>query len=203
LTKALDENTLVAYEMNGAPLPHFNGFPARLIVPGWTATYWMKQITSIKPLAKPSGGFWMSTAYRVPASLFPTRERFLTQEAAANTPITEIVVNSIITSPADGEKVKAGPLTLKGIAWDGGYGIRDVEVSADGGKSWSAATLRSDLGRFSFREWSFAAVAANGAKSSFMVRATNMIGQTQVPKALFNPAGYHHNVMHRVTLDVA
>ena len=203
LEKALDENTLIAYEMNGTPLPHFNGFPARLIVPGWTATYWMKQITSIQPLAKPFDGFWMKAAYRVPAKLFPTRDRFLTQDTAANTPITEIVVNSIITSPTNGEKVKAGPLTVRGIAWDGGYGIRDVEVSADGGKTWSAATLGSDLGRFSFREWSFTLPAAKAGKLSLMARANNSAGQTQVAKALFNPAGYHHNVMQSITVDVA
>jgi sulfite dehydrogenase (cytochrome) subunit A len=203
LSKALDENTLIAYEMNGAPLPHFNGFPARLIVPGWTATYWMKQIVSIKPLSKPYDGFWVKAAYRVPARMFPTGERFLTQETAANTPITEIVVNSIFTSHSDGEKVKPGALTLKGIAWDGGYGIRDVEVSGDGGKNWSAATLGSDLGRFSFREWSFAVPAMKAGMHSFMVRASNAIGQTQVAKALFNPAGYHHNVMQQITLNVA
>ena len=145
----------------------------------------------------------MKAAYRVPAKLFPTRDRFLTQDTAANTPITEIVVNSIITSPTNGEKVKAGPLTVRGIAWDGGYGIRDVEVSADGGKTWSAAALGSDLGRFSFREWSFTVPAAKAGKLSLMARANNNAGQTQVAKALFNPAGYHHNVMQSITVDVA
>lgn len=202
LSKALDENTLIAYEMNGAPLPHFNGFPARLIVPGWTGTYWMKALTSIKPLTKPDDNFWMKAAYRVPAKLFPSVERFTSQETSANTPITEILVNSIITSHANGEKVKAGPLTVKGIAWDGGFGIRDVEVSTDGGKSWSTATLGADLGRFSFREWSFP-VTARAGKLSILARASNRAGQTQVAKALFNPAGYHHNVFHHVTVDVA
>ncbi|MCW5745454.1 MAG: molybdopterin-dependent oxidoreductase [Alphaproteobacteria bacterium] len=202
LSKALDENTLIAYEMNGAQLPHFNGFPARLIVPGWTGTYWMKALTSIKPLTKPDDNFWMKAAYRVPAKLFPSVERFTSQETAANTPITEILVNSIITSHANGEKVKAGPLTVKGIAWDGGFGIRDVEVSTDGGKSWSTATLGADLGRFSFREWSFP-VTARAGKLSILARASNGAGQTQVAKALFNPAGYHHNVFHHVTVDVA
>ena len=144
----------------------------------------------------------MHAAYRVPAKLFPSRERFLTQEAAANTPITEIMVNSIITSVTDGEKVKAGSLVLKGIAWDGGYGIQDVEVSGNGGKSWTAATLGPDPGRFSFREWT-STVPVKAGKQTFMVRASNAIGQTQVAKALFNPAGYHHNVIQRVTLDVA
>jgi sulfite dehydrogenase len=202
LYKAVDENTIVAYEMNGEPLPHFNGFPARLIVPGWTATYWMKAITNIRPLNKPEDGFWMKTAYRIPARLFPSTERFTTQEAAANTPITEIMVNSLITSHATGERIKPGAVTIKGIAWDSGRGISDVDVSTDDGKTWMRATLGKDLGRFSFREWSFSATAHAG-KLVVLARATNASGQTQVAKALFNPAGYHHNVVHRIELDVA
>ena len=81
--KAIDEITLIAYEMNGAPLPHFNGFPARIIVPGWTGTYWMKHVISIKALTKPQGGFWMNPAYRIPIGKFPMVARFITQENAA------------------------------------------------------------------------------------------------------------------------
>src|SRR5215470_4290307 len=138
--KAIEDTTLVAYEMNGAPLPHLNGFPARLIVPGWTGTYWMKHLTSIKPVTKPEGGFWMNPAYRIPLGKFPIVARFTSQETAVNTPITEIVVNSLITNPLDGAGVKVGaPVTVGGIAWDGGYGINAVEVSSDGGKTWTTA----------------------------------------------------------------
>src|SRR5271154_1119885 len=105
--KAIDESTLVAYEMNGEPLPHFNGYPARLIVPGWTGTYWMKHLVRIDALTRPERGYWMNPAYRIPAGQFPQLERFLTQETATTTPITEMVVNSLITSHADGAKVKA------------------------------------------------------------------------------------------------
>ena len=122
--KAMDESTLVAYEMNGEPLPHFNGFPARLIVPGWTGTYWMKHLISLTALTKPQGGFWMNPAYRIPIGKFPVVARFTTQENATNTPITEMVVNSLITSHRDGAKVKPGKVTVSGLAWDGGYGIR-------------------------------------------------------------------------------
>lgn len=71
LAKALDENTLIAFEMNGEPLPHWNGFPARLVIPGWTATYWVKHLTAVNALSKPFGGFWMKTAYRIPTDCFP------------------------------------------------------------------------------------------------------------------------------------
>jgi len=200
LWKATDESTLIAYEMNGAPLPHFNGFPARLIVPGWTGTYWMKHLISVNVLTQPQGGFWMNPAYRVPVGMFPVVARFVSQENATSTPITEMVVNSLITSHADGAKVKPGKVTVGGLAWDGGYGIRSVEASTDGGKSWSAASLGDDLGRYAFRPWSFALTAKRG-KNTVMVNATNKIGQTQTATLLFNPAGYHNNVMQSITLD--
>ncbi len=197
--KAIEDSTIVAYEMNGQPLPHWNGFPARLIVPGWTGTYWMKHLVSINALTKPLAGFWMKPAYRIPVGQFPVVARFLSQEDAASTPITEIVVNSLITSHRDGAKVKAGKLSVSGIAWDGGYGIRAVDVSTDGGKSWSSAALGQDLGRFAFRPWSFELKAKRG-KNTVMVNATNKIGQTQTAALLFNGAGYHNNVMQNITL---
>jgi len=199
--KAIEDTTIVAYEMNGAPLPHFNGFPARIIVPGWTGTYWMKHVIAIDALTKPQGGFWMNPAYRIPVGKFPIRDRFLTQENAVNTPITEIVVNSLITSHRDGAKVKAGKVTVSGMAWDGGYGIRAVQVSTDGGKTWTNATLGQDLGRFAFRPWSFNFGAKRGG-NTVMVNATNAIGQSQTGELIFNPAGYHNNVMQNITLNV-
>ncbi len=197
--KAIEDTTIVAYEMNGQPLPHFNGFPARIIVPGWTGTYWMKHVVAINALTKPLNNFWMNPAYRVPVGKFPIRDRFISQENAATTPITEMVVNSLITSHRDGDKVKTGKVTVSGQAWDGGYGIRSVEVSTDGGKNWSAATLGQDLGRFAFRPWSFD-VSAKRGKNTVMVNATNKIGQAQVSELIFNGAGYHNNVMQNISL---
>jgi sulfite dehydrogenase len=110
------------------------------------------------------------------------------------------VVNSLITSHRVGAKVKAGKVTLAGMAWDGGYGISRVEVSTDGGKTWSAAKLGEDLGKYALRAWSFDLSVKRG-KTSVMVNATNVIGQTQVSKLLFNGAGYHNNVMQNITLN--
>jgi len=200
--KAIDESTLVAYEMNGEPLPHFNGYPARLVVPGWTGTYWMKHVIDINVMTRPQGGFWMNPAYRIPVGEFPAVVRFMTQETATTAPITEMVVNSLITSHADGAEVKAGTITMRGLAWDGGYGIRAVEASTDGGQSWSAATLGDDFGRFAFRPWSFDLTVRSG-KNTVTVNATNKRGETQVAALLFNPAGYHNNVRQSVTLNAA
>lgn len=197
--KAVDESTIIAYEMNGAPLPHFNGFPARVVVAGWTGTYWMKHVTTINALTKPLVNFWMNPAYRIPVGKFPIRDRFLSQENATTTPITEMVVNSLITSHRNGDKVKAGKVAVSGQAWDGGYGIRSVDVSTDDGKTWSAAKLGQDLGRFAFRPWSFDLSAKRG-KNTVMVNATNKLGQAQVSELIFNGAGYHNNVMQNISL---
>jgi hypothetical protein len=197
--KAIDDSTIVAYEMNGQPLPHWNGFPARIVVPGWTGTYWMKHVTTINALTKPLVDFWMNPAYRIPVGKFPVRDRFLSQENASTTPITEMVVNSLITSHRDGDKVKMGKVAVSGQAWDGGYGIRSVDVSTDGGKTWSSAKLGEDLGRFAFRPWSFDLSAKRG-KNTVMVNATNKLGQTQVSELIFNGAGYHNNVMQNISL---
>jgi DMSO/TMAO reductase YedYZ molybdopterin-dependent catalytic subunit len=197
--RAMNEATIIAYEMNGQALPHFNGFPARLVVPGWTGTYWMKHLIHVEARTQPQGGFWMKPSYRIPVGQFPIRDRFITQEDATSTPITEIVVNSLITSHRDDAKIKPGKVTVSGLAWDGGYGIRTVQVSTDGGNTWSTAKLGEDFGKFAFRPWSFEFNAKSG-KNGVMVNATNMIGQTQTSRLLFNGAGYHNNVMQSITL---
>ena len=201
LSKALDENTIVAHQMNGQPLPHLNGFPARLIVPGWTGTYWMKHLVSVEAVARPFDGFWMKSAYRIPTGRFPIVQHFLSQMTDTTEPITEMVVNSIIVVPADNEQVRVEqPLEIGGVAWDGGYGIRQVEISTDNGTSWRAADLGPDLGRFAFRSWSYRFTPQTPGKHIVAAKASNAIGQTQTESLIFNPAGYHNNVVRPVTI---
>jgi DMSO/TMAO reductase YedYZ molybdopterin-dependent catalytic subunit len=202
--KANDENTLIAWQMNGAPLPHWNGAPVRLVVPGWTGTYWMKHLVSVQAVSQPLKNFWMASAYRIPKGKFPIVDRFLTQETDANTPITEMVVNSIITGPREGQIVHVGePVEVKGIAWDNGAGIAAVEVSADVGRTWQPATLDQDMGRFSFRGFRHSFKAGAQGDMTVLARATNRQGATQVSDLIFNPAGYHNNVVSRVKVRVA
>ncbi len=202
--KATDENTLLAWQMNGEPLPHWNGAPVRVVVPGWTATYWMKHLVSIRAVSQPFRNFWMSTAYRIPKGKFPVVDRFLSQESEVNTPITDMVVNSLLTAPREGQRFRPGqPVEVKGIAWDNGSGIRQVEVSADEGRSWQTATLDQDAGRFSFRGFRHAFKAGAKGDVSILARATNRMGASQVLDVVFNPAGYHNNVVSRVTVRVA
>lgn len=202
--KAIEDTTLVAYEMNGSPLPHWNGFPARIVVPGWTATYWMKHVTRIDVVTKPFEGFWMKSAYRIPVGKFPVVAHFASQETAVNTPITEMVVNSLMTSHIDGATVKAGgTATIGGVAWDAGYGIHAVDISTDGGRTWTAAALGEDLGRFAFRSFSYALPVPAKGKYKITARATNRIGQSQAAALIANPAGYHHNVLQTINLVAA
>ena len=201
--KAMDENTLVAYEMNGAALPHWNGFPARIVVPGWTATYWMKQVVSIRALAQPLASFWMNTAYRIPIGKYPIIDRFISQESETTTPITELLVNSLVTNLGDGRRIAAGqPIEIKGIAWDGGYGIRGVEISVDDGRTWQSARLGESQGKYSFRTWQFSCSARAAGRMTVMARASSVQGTAQPAELIFNGAGYHNNVVQKIAIEI-
>jgi DMSO/TMAO reductase YedYZ molybdopterin-dependent catalytic subunit len=202
--KALDENTILAYEMNGEPIPRWNGYPVRLVVPGWASSYWVKHLTDIDVSPRPFQGFWMNPAYRIPKGAFATVDRFVSQESETTMPITDLVVNSLIVSPTEGQKLEAGSTaTVRGIAWDGGGGISRVEVSWDGGTTWRSAELGKDHGRFSFRPWSCEVALPRAASCTLAARAVNRIGQTQTAELIWNPSGYHHNVIHRVTVALS
>jgi DMSO/TMAO reductase YedYZ molybdopterin-dependent catalytic subunit len=201
--KALNDNTLIAYAMNGAPLPLHNGYPLRLIVPGWTATYWMKHLDTIEASTKPFAGYWMKSAYRIPTGKFAITEHFASQMTAANEPITEIVVNSMITAPQDGDVMQAhATAEIRGFAWDAGSGIRRVEVSTDGGGRWQEAKLGRDLGRFAFRSFSAPFTPRRPGAFRLVAKATNSLGQRQADKLIFNPAGYNNNVPRPLTITV-
>jgi sulfite dehydrogenase len=203
IDRALDENTLIAFEMNGAPLPHWNGAPARLVVPGWTATYWVKQLTEIRIEPTPFTGFWMKSGYRVPKGVFGT-SGFASQETADTAPITDIMVNSLITSHAQNERVTRGrKVEVSGWAWDNGSGIEAVEISMDGGQSWRPAKLGENLGRFAWRGFSWPIDTSQAGTRSVAVRAKSRNGAQQSHKLIPNPAGYHHNLIQALTLEVA
>ena len=201
--KALDPDTLIAFEMNGEPLPRWNGAPARLVAPGWTATYWVKAVADLTVTDKPFDGFWMKTAYRVPKGMFGA-SGFESQDTEQNSPITSIKVNSLVVDPAPGAVLERGRrVDVLGIAWDGGSGIRSVEVSLDGGANWRDARLERDLGKYSWRQWRFAIKPEQAGTMTLMARARARDGSTQVDALVFNPAGYHNNVVQKVDYHVA
>jgi DMSO/TMAO reductase YedYZ molybdopterin-dependent catalytic subunit len=201
--KALDVDharqpeVLVAYEMNGTPLPMLNGFPARLVVPGWYATYWVKALTHINVLDSHFTGFWMTSHYRIPGT--PGANELPEAPAHQTVPINRLNVRSFFVRPDPGAWVLAGQAwALEGIAFDGGHGIRQVEVSADGGGSWSAARLGEDLGRFSFRRWHAEWTPLARGEYRLQVRAVNNAGEGQPVQANWNRGGFMRNVIEEI-----
>lgn len=202
LDLALDGEILVAYEMNGEPLPFLNGFPLRLVVPGYYGTYWVKHLSQISVLSEPFTGFWNATAYRIPDNDCGFIEPGTT--AAKTTEIKRMKVRSFITSVLDGEQVAANQaLTLKGFAFDGGSGIKQVQVSTDAGKTWADATLGKDLGKYSFREWELGGVKLAAGAHELKVRATSQSGEIQPLEAQWNPNGYLRTVVETTRVTAA
>lgn len=199
---ALHEDTLLAYEMNGQPLPMLNGFPLRLVVPGHYGTYWVKHVNEITVLDEPKPNFWMDTAYRIPDNDCACVEP---GTAPAKTrPIGRYNVRSFITSLANADKIKAGKaITVRGIAFDGGYGITSVNFSEDGGKTWREAKLGKDLGKYSFREWTINFNPEAAGAYDLRVKAANRNNESQPMEPRWNPAGYMRNVVESVKVDAA
>jgi len=203
IDRALDEHTLIAFEMNEQPLPHWNGAPARLVVPGWTATYWVKHLTAVRVEPKAFDGFWMKSAYRIPTGKFPGA-RFASQENAETTPITEILINSLVTSHADGDRLALGrQAEIAGWAWDGGSGINTVEMSLDDGRSWRPTKLGEAPSAYSWRGFRAALNTSKTGPLRVSIRATGRNGAQQSDKLTPNPSGYHHNIIQTLTLEVA
>jgi sulfite dehydrogenase len=198
---ALDGEVMLAYEMNGTDLPILNGYPVRLVVPGYYGTYWVKHIKTIDVLDHVFDGFWMKTAYRIPdnaCACVPPGTK-----PKSSVPINRFDVRSFITNLSNGAKVHAKrELVVKGIAFDGGYGITEVALSTDGGHTWTDAKLGKDIGKYSFREWQ-TAVKLKPGMHALKVRAVNRIGQSQPMEPLWNPTGYMRNVVETVNVHAA
>ncbi len=199
---ARDGEVMLAFEMNGEDLPWLNGYPLRLVVPGYYGTYWVKHVNKIDVLDKTFDGFFMGTGYRIPDNDCACVPPGTT--AAKTVPIARYNVRSFITSVADGAKLKLGAETLvKGIAFDGGSGIKDVAFSPDGGRTWRDAQLGKDFGKYSFREWTIAFTPKQAGAQQLQVRATTARGETQSTEARWNPSGYMRNVIETVRVEVA
>jgi DMSO/TMAO reductase YedYZ molybdopterin-dependent catalytic subunit len=198
---ARDGEVLLAYQMNGADLPILNGYPLRLVVPGYYGTYWVKHLNEITVLDKPLANFWMATAYRVPDNdchCVPAGA-----PAGKTVPIGRLNVRSFITNLLDGAKLAAGrPALVRGIAFDGGSGIKAVSLSVDDGKTWTGTELGPELGRYSFRTWG-ARVALPPGPHRLKVQATSRSGETQPTEPRWNPPGYMRNVVETVTVEAA
>ncbi|WP_176514501.1 SorA family sulfite dehydrogenase catalytic subunit [Pseudomonas faucium] len=199
---AMNGEPMIAWSMNGEEIPLLNGYPIRLVVPGYFGTYWVKHLSEIDVLDHTYEGFFMAKGYRV-----PDNDCFCVPPGTAPTntrPIAKLPVRSFITSVSHGDVLPLKQsLVLKGIAFDGGAGIGKVEVSVDGGKQWREAALGQDLGRFSFREWTLLINFAHRGATQLMVRATSNAGETQPLRAGWNPGGYRRNVVETTHVTIA
>ncbi|GDY21373.1 oxidase [Verrucomicrobiota bacterium] len=199
---ARDGEVMLAYEMNGEPLPVLNGWPLRLVVPGHYGTYWIKHVNEITVIDEVFFGFWMGTAYRIPDNASGCIAPGTVP--GKTVPIMRFNVRSFITSLVDGSTIKTGqPLTVRGIAFDSGHGISEVIFSDDGGRSWRRAELGKDLGKYSFREWTINFTPQRAGLLELKAKATNRIGQSQPLEPLWNPAGYLRNVVETVRVNAA
>jgi DMSO/TMAO reductase YedYZ molybdopterin-dependent catalytic subunit len=199
---ARDGEVMIAYQMNGEQLPLLNGFPVRLIVPGWYSTYWVKMLSDVEVLNAPDENYWMKTAYRVPdtpyANVKPGETGFKT------VPINRMGPRSFFTNLADATTVqREAPVSVRGIAFGGDCGVARVELSADSGQTWQPAALDRDEGAYSFRRWTAQAAAPKSGKLTLMARCTNTKSVEQPAVANWNGGGFMRNVIETVRLTVA
>ncbi len=191
---ARDGEVLIAYAMNGEPLPLLNGFPLRLVVPGWFATYWVKMLNDIEVLDRPDDNFWMAKAYTIPDT--PRADVKPGDAGYKLVPISRMVPRSFITNLAPGAAVRTGtPTPVRGIAFGGNTGVARVEFSADDGATWQAAELGPDEGKYSFRQWHAGFTATAAGPGVLKVRCINSAGEMQTGTPIWNPAGFMRNIV--------
>ncbi|MBO0757468.1 MAG: molybdopterin-dependent oxidoreductase [Bradyrhizobiaceae bacterium] len=197
---ARDGEVMLAYAMNGRQLPLLNGFPLRLVVPGWYSTYWIKMLNDIEVLDRPDTNFWMKTAYTIPDTPFAHIKPGDTNVKMV--PINRMVPRSFITNIKPGDTLSVGMPTLaRGIAFGGDAGVLRVDFSSNGGETWWQAELANDEGKYSFRQWHTRFTLADRGKRTLMVRCTNSAGEMQPDQPNWNPGGYMRNVIERTDIE--
>lgn len=196
---ARDGEVMIAFAMNGEQLPLLNGFPLRLIVPGWYSTYWVKMLSDIEVLDRQDDNYWMATAYTIPDT--PHANIKPGQTGVKMVPISRMVPRSFFTNIADGASLPAGSVaTIRGIAFGGDAGVAKVELSMDDGRTWQPATLGKDHGKYSFRRWQLDIPQLTKGGHSLMVRCTNAAGDIQPAASNWNTGGFMRNVVETVQL---
>ena len=199
MMKAFEGDVLLAYAMNGAPLPVANGFPVRLVVPGWEAAYSVKWLTHLTVADREHDGFFVQGAYR-----YPNRRPVpgTTVDAKDMSPLGGMVVKSIITAPADGATHPRGVVVIRGFAWAGEAQITRVEVSTDNGSTWTDARLGTDESRWAWRGFQHYWDARETGSFVIHARAHDNQGRVQPITAVWNPNGYLWNAVDRVRVNI-
>jgi len=199
---ARDGEVMIAYAMNGALLPLLNGFPLRLVVPGWYATYWVKMLNDIEVLDQPDDNFWTTKAYLIPDT--PFANIVPGQKDVKMIPINRMLPRSFFTNVQDGAVLKVGQTTIvRGIAFGGDTGLAKVLFSADSGGRWQEARLGSDHGKYSFRQWEVPLRLSSPGSRKLMIKAVNSAGSAQPDHPNWNGAGFMRNVIESVSVRAA
>ena len=199
INHAMDGEVMVAYEMNGQPLPMLNGYPLKLVVPGWYATYWVGSLANINVLTDTFKGFWMKNAYRIPATGVNEKPDSL---ATATVPISNINLHSIFVEPDSSEPVSVNKQCLvEGLVFNDGTGIKKVELSFDNGTTWTETQLNPELGKYSWRRWKFNWTPKARGLYHLKARATDNNGHTQ-PDEQWNRSGYARGFIERLDVNV-
>ncbi|WP_151120460.1 molybdopterin-dependent oxidoreductase [Hypericibacter adhaerens] len=199
---ARNGEVMIAYAMNGDQLPLVNGFPLRLVVPGWYATYWVKMLSDIEVLDQLDTNYWTKTAYTIPDT--PHANMTPGQTGVTMVPINRMVPRSFVTNLVSGTSVAAGePTPLRGIAFGGDCGVAGVDLSIDGGKSWQPAQLGKDEGKYGFRQWQARITLPSPGSYAVKLRCTNANGEAQPDTPNWNPAGFMRNVIETTDLVAA
>lgn len=197
---ARDGEVMIAFAMNGEQLPLLNGFPLRLIVPGWYSTYWVKMLSEIEVLDKPDDNYWTAVAYTIPDT--PHANIVPGQSGVKMIPINRMVPRSFFTNLAAGASVPANThVPLRGIAFGGDTGVAKVELSADGGKSWQPTTLGMDQGKYGFHRWETSVLLPEKGSYRLMVRCTNSTGEVQPDEPNWNNSGFMRNVIETIQVN--
>jgi sulfite oxidase len=199
MSKAMEPNTLIVWEINGEPLPPIHGYPLRALVPGWAGSASIKWLKRIEVLDAPFKGTYMDDSYRMPRHPVAPGEKMPTE-----TVVTEAwPVKSIITSPASSAKVRQGQtVVIEGKAWAGDNAITKVEISTDEGLTWQNARLARQGDKYAWRQFSYNWKAARPGFTTFLARATDSKGNAQPMVATWNPLGYYWNGIHRIGVVV-
>jgi DMSO/TMAO reductase YedYZ molybdopterin-dependent catalytic subunit len=191
---ARDGEVMIAFGMNGEQLQLLNGFPLKLIVPGWCAVYWIKMLNDIEVLDQPDTNYWTATGYRVPDTPHDTINPG--QSGFKLVPVTRNFPRSFITNIRSGDAVPVGtPAQARGIAFGGNCGVARVDLSIDSGKSWQPTQLGRDEGEYGFRQWQTQFTLPSRGEHTLMIRCTNTNGEAQPDSPVWNPAGYMRNTI--------
>ena len=199
IEKALDSDTLIATQLNGAPLPKHNGYPARALTPGWIGAASCKWLTEIKVLDKEFDGNFMSPGYRMPNQPVKPGEAVKPEETH---PVTALNVKSVICSPQDGATLRSRAINLQGVAWAGEADIVKVEISIDGGTTWAPAELGKDKAHYAWRLFHHQAKLPGFGDFILMSRATDSQGRVQPATPVWNPSGYLNNAIDQAKIHV-